>query len=136
MLVAPAAAAALTNGEILIIGHILDDLSVFRISDNGASGYGNDNVRTVFAVALGALAVAAGLCYELSLVSESEKSVGALVDTEDNITAVTAVSAVGTALSNVLLASEGHGSVAAGTCFYVYFNFINKQFFSSFLFGA
>ena len=41
-----------------------------------------------------------------------------------NVTAVTAVTAVRTSLSNIFLSVERHSSVAAVACFYVNFNFI------------
>ena len=58
------------------------------------------------------LAVAAVCRDELFAVAEIEQGICALVDNENDIAAVTAVAAVGTAVGNVLFAAEGNTAVA------------------------
>jgi hypothetical protein len=71
-------------------------------------------------------AIAAVFGNEFLAIAEVEKGICAFVDHEDNVTAVTAVAAVGTAVCNVFFASEGDTAVAAVSCFDVYFNMIVK----------
>ena len=63
-----------------------------------------------------ALAVAAGLSYKFSLISEGKKSVHTLVGNKNDVTAVAAVTPVGAALGNVLFSPEGYGAVSSGAC--------------------
>ena len=66
------------------------------------------------------------LGFEMVLVSVSQQGVGALVDAEDDVTAVSAVASAGASVGDVFLAMEGNGTVSAVTGFDVDFYVIKK----------
>jgi hypothetical protein len=131
--VAPTASATLTAEIVrsVVISHIVNYLSALLIANESSRGNEYHKVVGSRSVKLAALAVAAILGYKLVAVFEGEKCVTALVNTEDDIAAVSAVSAVRTAVRNVFLSVKGNCSVAAVSCLYVYSYIIYKHIFTS-----
>ena len=114
-LVAPAAVAAPAQDEGLIVGHIPNDLLGLGIPDDGAPGDLDDQGCAVLAGAVLACAVAAVFCHVLALVAEVHQGGHAGVGLDDDVAAPAAVTAVGTAVGDILFPVEGHRAVAAGT---------------------
>ena len=127
MLVAPAAAAALAEDEIVGIGHILDDLIRLQIAHDGTSGDLDDEVFAVFAAAALALPVFAVRRGIFALVAEVHQRGQVVVHTQDDGAAVAAVAAVRTARSHVFFPVKGHRAVAARAGLDRNAYFINKH---------
>jgi hypothetical protein len=100
MAVAPTATAALAAKIIraVVVGHIVNDLAGFLILDERSGRNENDEIVGSCSVELTASAVAAVLGYKFVAVFEGEQCINTCVDAEDDISAVTAVAAVGTAV--------------------------------------
>ena len=113
--VAPAALSAAAENERLGIGHILDDLVALRVEHNGAARYADGEILALLAELARALTVHAGLGDVFALVAEVHQRGHIVVDDEDDIAAVAAVAAVGTARGDVFFAVERHRTVAALT---------------------
>ena len=127
VLVAPAAAAALAEDEIVGIGHILDDLIRLQIAHDGTSGDLDDEVFTVLAAAALALPVFAVRRGIFALVAEVHQRGQVVVHTQDNGAAVAAVAAVLAARSHIFFPMKGHRAVAARAGLDRNAYFINKH---------
>ena len=114
MLVAHAAGPALGDDEPLIgLTDVGDDLAGVMIGDNGAQGHRDDAISAISAVHLLAHAVAAVLGPVVRVVGEVEQGVDGGVANEDDIAALAAIAAIGSALGDVLLAAHADGPVAS-----------------------
>ena len=113
--VAPAALAAAAENERLGVGHILDDLVALRVAHDGAAGHTDREILALLAVFARALTVHAGLGDVFALVAEVHQCRHVVVDDEDNVAAVAAVTAVGAARGDIFFAVERHRTVAALT---------------------
>ena len=127
VLVAPAAAAALAEDEIVGIGHILDDLIRLQIAHDGTSGDLDDEVFTVLAAAALALPVFAVRRGIFALVAEVHQRRQIIVDTQNDGAAVAAVAAVRAARGHVFFPVKGHCAVAARAGLDRNAYFINKH---------
>ena len=127
VLVAPAAAAALAEDEIVGIGHILDDLIRLQIAHDGTSGDLDDEVFAVFAAAALALPVFAVRRSIFALVAEVHQRGQVVVHTQDDGAAVAAVTAVRAARGHVFFPVKGHRAVAARAGLDRNAYFINKH---------
>ena len=123
----PAASAALDNDKAIAISHILDHKAGFRIADHSSGRYGDLQILTVFSHKLPCGAVGTVFRHELAAVLKVQKGVLALVGDENDVAALTAVSAVGTAVRDVFFPAEGHGTVAALTRLDVNIDLIDKH---------
>ena len=130
--IAPAAATALGDDEILIGGHIHNDLIGLGIPHNSASGNLDDQILAPLAGHLTAQTVDTCLCSILALITEIQQRGHMVADTQHNAAAVTAVAAVRAAGSHVFFTVECHRTVAAATADDRDSNFIYKHRKSSF----
>ena len=125
MLVAPAALTALCDNIRLVAGNILNYCTGLLVADNGTAGNSYDKILAVLAGLEMALTVNAVGCHIFTLIAEVHKGGHIIVGNEDNVAASAAVTAVGTARSDILLAMESDGAVAAltgneGNCCFIY----------------
>ena len=127
VLVAPAAAAAPAEDEIVGIGHILDDLVRLQIAHDGTSRNLNHKILAVFAAAALALPVFAVRCGIFALVAEVHQRGQVVVHTQDDGAAVAAVAAVRAARGHVFFPVKGHCAVAARAGLDRNAYFINKH---------
>ena len=111
--VAPAALATAAEDIGLAVGHILDDLAGLGIPDQSATGDLDGKALAVLAALAGAHTVHAVFGGVLALVAEIHQGGEVIVHLQDDMTAIAAVTAVGTTGGNVLLAVEGNTAVAA-----------------------
>ena len=117
--VAPAAAAAGCDDDALAImgevGDLVRGLHGLRIdlSNDGTHGNLKDQILSVLSILASALAMRAALGAEMVLESVVDKRRELGVGLDDDVTAATAVAAVGPALGNERLAAEGHASGSA-----------------------
>jgi hypothetical protein len=111
--VAAAAAAAAGDDKALTTFHqFADPLGVGVCPDDRAGRHEDDHVTGVLAVRLAAHAAAAGCRAELALALEVAEGRHAGLDDEDDIAALAAVAAVGTAARDMRLAPHGGGPIA------------------------
>ena len=75
MLVAPTAATALAEDEVLVSRHIVNDLAGFNIAKQCAAGNKDDSIHTVCTVEFSACAISAVFSDEFALVTECQKGV-------------------------------------------------------------
>ncbi|MNJ50843.1 hypothetical protein D3C77_461310 [compost metagenome] len=75
----------------------------------------------------------AALCLKVPLITKIHQRSQTFVNAEDDISALTAISARRTAFRDVFLAPESYDAVAAVTAFNVYFRFIYKHAFTLFI---
>ena len=127
MLVAPAAASALAENKIRIVGHILDDLIGRRIAHDRAARDLNDQIFPALAAAPCALSVLSVWCGVLALIAEVHQRGQIVVDTQDDVATLAAVAAVRAARRDVFFPVEGHRAVAAAAGLDENFNFIYKH---------
>ena len=113
--VAPAALAAAAEDVRLGVGHILDDLVALRVAHDGAAGHTDREILALLAVFARALTVHAGLSNVFALVAEVHQCRHVVVDDEDNVAAVAAVTAVRAACGDIFFAVERHRTVTALT---------------------
>ena len=125
--VAEAAVAAFGEGDALTDGGEVGDqrLAVFLV-DLGADRHLHDLVFAVGAVAVRAHAVAAALGLEVLLVAVVDQRVEAVDRLDDDVAAVAAVTAVGAAEFDELLAPERHAAVTARAGFDVDLGFVEE----------
>src|SRR5208337_2403487 len=83
-----------------------------RITDHRAGGHGNERVLAVFTMHLLPSAAAAVRRLEYPLELEMGEGLQIRFDDKDYVTALAAVSSVGTAARNVLLPPKGYGPVS------------------------
>ena len=127
MLVAPAALAAARGDEGLAVGHVVHYAAGLGIAYERAARNADIQAFAVLAGAALALTVRARSRDVLALISEVHQRGHVVVDNENDIAALAAVAAVGTARSDILLAVERDGAVAAVSGLYRYLCFINKR---------
>ena len=113
VLVTPAAATALAQDIGLGVGHILDDLAGLRVAHQRAAGHLDDEGLTVLTGAAAALTVHTVFGGVLALVAEVHQRGHIVVHLQDDVAAVTAVTAHRTACGDVFFAMEGNCTVAA-----------------------
>ena len=130
MPVAPAAAPAFAEDEVLVGGHILDDFAALGVAHQRSWRHGNHRVLARGAVHLARLAVSAVFGDEFALVAEGKQGVGALVDAQDDVAAPAAVTAVGSARGDIFFAAEGDGAVSAVSRLDIDFYMIDKHIVS------
>ncbi len=123
--VAPAAAAALGDDEVLTGRHVHDDLLGFGVPDHSAPGDLDNQRFTTLAAHVPACAVGTALGGVLTLVAEVQQGGQIVVDPEDDAAAMAAVTAVRAAGSHIFFPVEGHGTVAApatdnGDTYFIY----------------
>ena len=111
--VAPAALAAAAEDERLGVGHVLDDLVRLRVAHDGAAGDADREILALLAELARALTIHAGLSDVFALVAEVHQRRHIVVDHKDDVAAVAAVAAIGTARGDILFAVERHRAVAA-----------------------
>jgi hypothetical protein len=96
------------------------DHFMFRLSENlGACRYQDRDIRAVFSVTLGTLAMASSLSLKDSLVLEMEKRVDPIGALDIDAPSVAAIPAARAALGNKLFPPEGHTAVPPVTRNYV-----------------
>jgi hypothetical protein len=83
-------------------------------------------------VELGSHAVAAVTRNEFTLISECKQGIRARINTENYISAVSAVSTRGAACRNVFLSVKGYSAVSAVTCLNIDFYLVYKHIVTSF----
>ena len=127
MLVAPAAASALAEDKIGIVGHILDDLVGRGIAHDRAARHLNDQILAALAGAAAALPVHAVGRGVFALIAEVHQRGKIVVHAQDDVAAAAAVAAVRPARRDIFLAVERHGAVSAVAGLDGYFNFIYKH---------
>ena len=129
MSVTPTAATCLAAKIVraVVIRHIVKYLTRCGILDERSGGNKNNEILCGCAVDLSALSVAAVFRYELMPIFECKQGVRAGINTENNVSAVSAVTTVRAAVRNVLLASERDRTVSTVARFYIYFYVIYKH---------
>ena len=130
MAIAKATLSALTADIVctVVFCHIVDNFSAFCITDYSSRGNRYYHILGGCTVEFSALAVFTVLRDEFVLIAECKQGISSFVHAEYYVTSVSAVTAVGPTVRNVLFASEGYGAVTAVACFYVYFYVIYKHF--------
>ena len=113
MLVPPAAVAPPGQHEVLLAGHVADDLAGLQVAHHGAFGHPDHQVVPVLAGAPLALAVPAVFGGVFALVAEIHQGGHVGVHPQNDVPAAPAVPAVGAAGGHVLLPVEGHRAAAA-----------------------
>ncbi len=127
LVAAPAATAASDNEALVGAGEVVDELAGVSVEEHGADGNFEDGVFAVAAGAVGAHAVLAALGAVLGIEAEVDEGVVALAGFEDNVTAVTAVAAGGSAAGNELFAAKSHATITPVTGFDANFGLIDKH---------
>ena len=112
-LIAPAATAALGQYKVLLIRHVMDDLTGFCIPNHSAQRHRDDQVIAVAALHIAATAVAAGLSGIFALIAEIHQGGHAGIDPQHHTATVTAITTVRAASGDILFTQEGHAAVAA-----------------------
>ena len=116
MLIALAASSALQHNLSLIVsGHIRDHLAGFCFHDNSSFRNFQYNIRPVRAVTASFAALLSVLGLEFSFVAVISQSRLAFIHFKDNVSASSAVAAVGTAVGNIKFSPEAYMAVAAFT---------------------
>ena len=107
MPVAQAAATALEELHLLaVVGHFGDVIACLGVEYHGTAGHVDDDVFTVFAEGTAARTTLAVAGEDMAAVFEGQERPHVAVAAEDDMTAATAVAAVGTALGHVFGAVE------------------------------
>lgn len=126
--VAEAALATSCNYDFLLIfGKVSNDLSCSKVLDDCSDRHCDTKILSASAVHLAVHALGSVGSYELMLEPEALKSRELGSGIEYDIAALTAVSAVRTAVSYELLCMEGNAAGAAVTCFNVDLGMIYKH---------
>ncbi len=114
MLVAAAAATAAGDDDLVVgRGEVVDELAGVFVVEEGADGDVEDGGVAGGAGHVGAEAVAAALGLPLGVEAEVDEGVVGERGAHEDVAAVAAVAAGGTAAGDELFAAEGHGAVAA-----------------------
>ena len=122
-----ALAASCDNDLLACFSEISDDLAGFDIFYDSADGNTDDKVFAALAVHLFAHALCTVLRNELVLESEVLKARQIRCGLQDNISAVAAVTTVGSAVGNILLGMEAETTVAAVSGFNINLRVIYKH---------
>src|SRR5258708_7610151 len=132
VLVASSAASALGDDDGFVgVGEVVDELAGVVVVEEGAYGDFEGGVLAGLAGAVGAEAVAAALGLVLGVEAEVDEGVVAEGGGHEDVAAVAAVAAGGTALGDKFFAPEGHAAVATVTGFDTNSCLINKHAISS-----
>ena len=114
MRVAPTAVAAGAKDDALaVFDHLGDDGAVGLIDHDGAQGHAEEGRFTFAAMAVFALAVLAALGFPVGLIFVVDEIIGVVVAHEDDVSAASAIAAVGAAPGLVFFAAEGHAAAPA-----------------------
>ena len=131
VLVATAAAAAAGDDELVVGGgEVVDELVGLVVVEDGADGDVEGDGLAAVAGHVGAEAVAAALAFPLGVEAEVDEGVVAEGRAHEDVAAVAAVAAGGTAAGNEFFSAKGHGAVAAVAGLYADASFIDEHFFS------
>jgi hypothetical protein len=122
------ALTALSDNLRLICGHISHDPACIGIAYESSSRHFYYKRRSALSGHISACAVLTAFSDILALISEIYQSREIIVDLKYDISASAAVSAIGTAGSDILFTVERHGAVAAIACLDLYFRLINEHF--------
>jgi hypothetical protein len=122
MYVAAAAAAAARNHDALaMVGQVCEKFIGLGVAHNGTERNRQDTVVAALAVLSRSLSVDAALGLEVPSVVVIEKTRNSGIRQQHHITAVPAISTVGTALGHMGFAAERRASAASVASFDVYF---------------
>ena len=132
MLVPPSAAPTFAENKIGVVGHIADDLVCLGVADDRPARNLDDQIFPPLAAAARALPVLPVRRGIFALIAEVHQGGKIVVDAKDDIAALSAVAAVGSARGNVFLPMEGHSAVSAVSGLNVNSYFIYKHAFSPF----
>ena len=114
VLVAAAAATAAGDDDLVVgVGEVVDELAGVVVVEDGADGDFEDGVLAGGAGHVGAEAVAAALGLPLGVEAEVDEGVVGERGAHEDVAAVAAVAAGGTAAGNEFFAAEGHAAIAA-----------------------
>ena len=128
VLVAASAASALGDDDLLVgLGKVVNQLAGFLVVKAGAYGNLQNDRFGVLAGAVRAHAVFAVPRLVFRIVAEVNQRIVALRRDHDDVAAMAAVAARGTAARNEFLAPEGHAAIAAVTGLDANFCLINKH---------
>ncbi len=128
VLVAAASAASAGDDEGVVWGgEVVDELIGGVVVEDGADGDFEGGVFSLVAAHVGAEAVAAALGFPLGVVAEVDEGVVAEGAAHEDVAAVAAVAAGGTAAGDEFFAAEGHGAVAAVAGFDADAGFIDEH---------
>ena len=134
MSVSPAAFTAAAENEIISLRHIDDNFAAFGILNHSSGWNGKDNILAVCAVELIRHTVTAVFGDELMTVFVFSKRGISVFYAENDVSAVSAVTAVGTAVRNVFFSVKADCAVTAVACFHVYLYIICDQNITSFVY--
>jgi hypothetical protein len=122
------------NNLLTMACQVSDDFLRIIINNNGAWWDSYDHILSISAV----LALVASLLtawrLEMALVTEVHQRTQTFIYAENNVSPFAAVSASRTTFWNILFTSESNDPVSAVAPFYIYFRFIYKHAFTSFVF--
>jgi hypothetical protein len=128
VLIAAASATTFGDDDAFIGGfEIVDQLARVLVEERGADGNLEDDGVAVEAGAVGAHAMLAALALVLGVVAEVDEGVVALRADHDDVAAVAAVAAGGTAAGDEFFAAEGHAAIAAVAGLDANFCFIDEH---------
>ena len=127
MNVAEAAFAAFCKGECVLVRHVDYQPSALIVVDESSARHLNDQVGRAFAVATAAAAFLTVFGEVFALVSEIGEGGEVVVDLQNDVAALAAVAAVGTARGNIFFAVKCDGTVAAVAAFDKYDSGICKH---------
>ncbi len=111
-----AATAATAAGDDLLVaggGEVVDELAGFVVVEDGADGDFEDAVFALVAAHVGAEAVGAAFGLPLGVEAEVDEGVVGEGGAHDDVAAVAAVAAGGTAAGDEFFAAKGHAAIAA-----------------------
>jgi hypothetical protein len=128
MLIAAAPFAALRYENALAgLVEVGDGCAGLRVIDERADGDLQDRVRAGMAAAIRAFAVASAIAAKFAIVTVAQQRVVVRIRFYKNAAAVAAIAAGRAAPGDVLLAAEGHATVAAVACLDQNFGFVYKH---------
>ena len=113
-------------------GHVRNNLSAFPFLDHRAIRYLDDHIRSVFAAAVFLIAILSIFCGILADMPEISQCIQPIVHFKNNVSAVTAVTAVRTAVRHIFFPAERNVPIAAFSASYIYFRSVCKHFITRF----
>jgi len=105
--------------SIVIVNQVTEDFSGCQIPGEGSRGNGNYNVLAVFSVFVSSQAVLPPAGLIMTLVGNIMQGGQVRIDLQDNIAAMTAIPAAGSALGTIFLPQKSNAAVTAAAGFYV-----------------
>src|ERR1700730_2231890 len=128
MLIAAATPAAVRDKHPLARrSQVRDGLICFRVVYHCAYRNEQHHVFAGLPAAIGAFAVTATVCFELTVVAVTQQGVVINVGFQINTCAMAAVAAGRAATRNIFFATKRHAAVAAVASFHEYFCFISEH---------